>query len=114
MRPTTFIAAAMIMAAGPALAGGGAPVPQTPEGGPPSGRPTAILDDAKCQEIWGKAQSDAAPYLLNFQMADADKDGSISEAEFKDACGKGWVQEEASLPVDSGGGQTPERPTQVE
>lgn len=112
MRPTTFIAMAMIMAASPALAGGGAPVPEQPEGGPPSGRPTAILDDTKCQEVWGKAQSNAAPYVLNFQMADADKDGSISEAEFKAACGKGWVQEQASRPVDSGGGQTPANPTE--
>jgi hypothetical protein len=47
---------------------------------------------------------------LNFEMADADKDGKISEAEFKTGCSKGWVQEQASLPGESAGGQTPEKP----
>jgi hypothetical protein len=34
----------------------------------------------------------ALPYIVNFQMVDADKDGKISAAEFKTGCGKGWVQ----------------------
>jgi hypothetical protein len=110
MKLTTLTALAVILGAGTALAGGGAPVPQKPEGGPPSGRPTAILDEKKCEEVWAKAQGDAAPYVLNFEMADSDKDGKISEAEFKTGCSKGWVQEQASLPGETGGGQTPITP----
>ena len=34
----------------------------------------------------------AVPYIVNFQMVDTDKDARISAAEFKVACGKGWVQ----------------------
>ena len=34
----------------------------------------------------------ALPYIVNFQMVDTDEDGEISVAEFKTACGKGWVQ----------------------
>ena len=62
--------------------------------------------------MWDKAKGDAAPYILNFGLADADNDGKISEAEFKAGCSKGWVQEHASLPTDSGGGQTPQNPTE--
>jgi hypothetical protein len=29
---------------------------------------------------------------VNFQMVDTDKDGTISAAEFKTGCSKGWVQ----------------------
>ena len=34
----------------------------------------------------------AVAYIVNFQMVDTDKDAKISAAEFKVACGKGWVQ----------------------
>jgi hypothetical protein len=33
-----------------------------------------------------------APFIVNFQMVDTDKDGKISAAEFKTGCGKGWIQ----------------------
>ena len=111
MKLTTLTVLATVLGAGTAFAGGGAPVPEKPEGGPPSGRPTAVLDEQKCQQVWDKAQGNAAPYMLNFGAADSDKDGQISEAEFKTGCEKGWVQEQASLPANSGGGQTPEQPT---
>ena len=58
------------------------------------------LDDAACQDVWKMASPNgdtlagdkAVPYIVNFQMVDTDKDGKISEAEFKTGCGKGWVQ----------------------
>ena len=112
MKLSTLTAVALIFSAYPALAGGGAPVPERPEGGPPSGRPAAVLDESKCASVWDKAQGNAAPYLLNFERVDTDKDGKISEAEFKAGCSTGWVQEHASLPADSGGGQTPQGPTE--
>ena len=37
------------------------------------------------------------PYIVIFQMVDSDKDGKISAAEFKTACGKGWVQSADAL-----------------
>jgi len=41
MKLVTFTAVAMLLSAGYAFAGGGAPVPPEPEGGPPAGRPGA-------------------------------------------------------------------------
>lgn len=122
MRVSTLAALAVILSAGTAFAGGGAPVPETPEGGPPSGRPSAVLDDAKCEELWSMTERDgdtlsegkAARFVVNFQMVDTDKDGSISQDEFKEGCKKGLIQAEASQPADSGGGQTPENPTKSE
>lgn len=119
MKVTTLTTLAILLSSGYALAGAGAPVPDRPEGGPPSGRPSAVLDDAKCESVWQLTEREgdnlsehkAAPYVVNFQMVDANDDGKISEDEFKAGCGKGWIQEHASLPVDSGGGQTPQNPT---
>ena len=95
------VAAIMLLGAGSALAGGGAPVPSQPAGGDPSGRPSAILDDAACAEVWSLTQRDgdtlsegrAAPFILNFNLVDADGNGQISEAEFKDGCKNGLVQQ---------------------
>jgi hypothetical protein len=112
MKLTTLTALALLTSSGYAFAGGGAAVPDRPEGGPPSGRPAAVLDDSKCASLWDKAKGNAAPYLVNFERVDADKDGKISEHEFKRGCSKGWVQEHASLPANSGGGQTPQKPTE--
>ena len=33
-----------------------------------------------------------APFFVNYEMVDTDKDGKISAAEFKAGCGKGWIQ----------------------
>jgi hypothetical protein len=46
------------------------------------------LDDAKCQTVWKLASPDgetlagdkAVPYIVNFQMVDTDKNGTISAA----------------------------------
>ena len=100
MRLATFTAV-MLLGAGSALGGGGAPVPSQPTGGDPSGRPSAILDDAACAEVWSLTQRDgdtlsegaAAPFIVNFNLVDADGNGQISEAEFKDGCKKGLVQQ---------------------
>ena len=84
-----------------AFAGAGAPVPEGSQNPPPSGRPSAALDDAKCESVWKMAspngdtlaQDKAVPFVVNFQMVDTDKDGKISADEFKTGCGKGWIQE---------------------
>ena len=65
-----------------------------------SGSPTAILDDAKCEDIWAEAvgSSDflsydkAGQYITNLKLADPDNDNEISKTEFMDACKKGSVQ----------------------
>jgi len=101
MKLVTLTTVGVLLSAGYALAGGGAPVPATPEGGAPSGRPSAILNDAKCASAWSLTQRDgdtlsgdqAAPFIVNFKLVDADGDGKISEAEFKDGCKMGLVQE---------------------
>ena len=100
MKLATLTAMAVLLSAGYAFAGAGAPVPQGSQSGEPSGRPTAVLGDAACQDVWKTASPNgdtlagdqAVPYIVNFQMVDTDKDGKISEAEFKTGCGKGWVQ----------------------
>ena len=99
MKLTAFTAMAVLLSAGYAFAGGGAPVPEGSQNGATSGRPSAVLDDTQCQSVWkiaspnGKTLSEdkAVPYIVNFQMVDANKDGTISKAEFKTGCGKGWI-----------------------
>ena len=100
MKIATFTAVAVLLSAGYAFAGAGAPVPEGSQSGEPSGRPNAVLDDGACQSVWKLASPDgdtlsgdkALPYIVNFQMVDTDKDGKISAVEFKTGCGKGWIQ----------------------
>ena len=100
MKIAIFTAMAVLFTAGYAFAGAGAPVPEGSQSGEPSGRPSAVLDDAACQNVWKMASPNgdtmsgdkAAPFIVNFQMVDTDKDGKISAAEFKTGCGKGWIQ----------------------
>jgi hypothetical protein len=85
------------------LAGPGAGEPKE-AADPASGRPGAVLDDAKCASVWSLTERDgdtlsedkAAPFVVNFKLVDANADGKISEAEFKDGCKKGLVQEAAA------------------
>jgi hypothetical protein len=119
MRTVTVASLAFLLSAGVAWAGAGAPVPDKPEGGPPSGRPGAILDDTKCKAVWGMTEREgdvlvgdkAAPFIVNFEMVDTNKDGKVGQDEFTQGCKNGWVQEQASKAGDTGGGQTPDQPT---
>jgi hypothetical protein len=100
MKLTALTAAALILGAGYAFAGAGAPVPEGSQTPPPSGRPSAALDDATCQSVWKMASPNgdtlskdkATPFVVNYDMVDTDKDGKISQAEFEDGCAKGWIQ----------------------
>ena len=100
MKLATFSVVAVLFSAGYAFAGGGAPVPEGSQSGEPSGRPSAVLDDAACQSVWKIASPNgdtlsgdkAVPFIVNFQMVDTDADGKISAAEFKTGCEKGWIQ----------------------
>lgn len=121
MKLSTLVALATLLSTTSALAGAGAPVPEKPEGGPPSGRPGEILDDAKCQTVWSMTEREgdtlsgdkAAPFIVNFTMVDTNADGKVTQDEFKEGCKKGLVQEHASKPVGAGGGgQTPKQPTE--
>jgi hypothetical protein len=108
MKLATFTAVAVLMSAGYAFAGGGAPVPEGSQNNPDSGRPGAVLNDTQCQDVWKMASPDgdtlagdkAVPYIVNFQMVDTDKNGTISAAEFKTGCTKGWIQADASTAKD--------------
>ena len=89
----TLTSLALLLTTGYALAQG---TPNTMT----SGRPSAVLTDAQCQEVWSKAvpkgdtlaQADAAPYIVNFAQVDTDNDGTIDKKEFQAACGKGLVK----------------------
>ena len=50
MKLATFTAVAVLFSAGYAFAGGGAPVPEGSQADEPSGRPSAVLDDAAVPE----------------------------------------------------------------
>jgi hypothetical protein len=118
MKLATFTALTMLLSAGYAFAGGGAPVPPDPQPGPPSGRPGAVLDETKCQDVWTKAggtdslsYDKAGPYITNLKLADPDNDGKFTKTEFMAACKMGLVQQQPSKPADTtGGGQTPQSP----
>ena len=103
MRLITLTSVLVLLSASYAIAGPGTGPPKEPAD-PPSGRPAAILDDAKCASVWSMTQREgdtlsegkAAPFIVNFKLVDADSNGQISEAEFKDGCKKGLVQEAAA------------------
>jgi hypothetical protein len=72
-----------------------------------AGRPTAVLTDGACLAIWHNSAADelarfhvgargltpaaAKGIVTNFQQADVDNDGNISQAEFVEACKLGLV-----------------------
>jgi hypothetical protein len=61
------------------------------------------LDNTECARAWAMASrtsspvpfEKAEPYVLDFTVIDVDRDGKISEQEFKDACRNGWVKHPA-------------------
>ena len=103
MKIAIFTGALFLITAGHALAGPGAGEPKE-AAVPTSGRPGAVLDEAKCASVWRLTERDgdtlsedkAAPFIVNFKLVDANSDGKISEAEFNDGCKKGLVQEAAA------------------
>ena len=117
MKLATLSFFALLLGSGYAFAGGGAPVPPIPESSPPSGRPSAVLDDTKCQAIWSltERQGDelyadkAAPFVTNFHMVDTDGDGKVSADEFKTGCKGGWIEEGSGsrLPIKKASPQVP-------
>jgi EF hand domain-containing protein len=100
MRTALLMSAVLLVGTGYALAGPGAGESKEPAD-PAAGRPSAVLDDAKCANVWSLTQrqgdtlseGQAAPFIVNFKLVDVDGNGQISEAEFKDGCKKGLVQE---------------------
>jgi hypothetical protein len=100
MKLATLTTAAFLLSTSLAFAGAGAPVPEGSQKPEPSGRPSAVLDDAQCESVWKIASPNgdtlskdkAVPYIVNFQMVDTSKDGKITQDEFKVGCSKGWVQ----------------------
>jgi EF hand domain-containing protein len=109
MRAAILTGMVLLMSTGYALAGPGAGDPKEPAD-PASGRPGAVLDDAKCADVWSLTQREgdvlsegqAAPFVVNFKLVDVDGDGKITEAEFKDGCKNGLVQEAANQQQPSG------------
>jgi hypothetical protein len=66
-----------------------------------SGRPSAVLTRAQCNQVWKLAvpsgrylyRQNAHPFIVNFKLADgADQDGRISKHEFHKACKLGLVK----------------------
>jgi hypothetical protein len=116
MKIATVAALTVLLSAGSAFAGAGAPVPAGSQKDPPSGRPGKVLSEAECTKAWETAGPDgdtlsedkAAPYILNFQMVDTSKDAKISAEEWKAGCEKGWVSADASTAKDMEG--TPAEP----
>ena len=109
MRVITLACTLVVLNAGYALAGPGSGEPRTP-GDPEAGRPGQILDEGKCQEVWNQTDREgdtlsmgkAAPFVVNFALLDSDNDGKLTEAEFKEGCKKGLVQESASAQQPAG------------
>lgn len=108
MKLATLTGLVLLLTAGYAFAvepskpsAAGAPPTASPS---TSGGPTAILDDAKCQDVWTKAvgggislsYDKAGPYITNLKLADPDNDNQISKTEFTDACKKGLVHSASS------------------
>ena len=121
MRVAAPIIGVFLLGAGYAFAGPGAGEPKDSTD-PASGRPGTVLDDAKCASVWTLTEREgdtlseakATPFVVNFKLVDANADGKISEAEFKDGCKKGLVQaaaaEDAPEPSEAMAPQDEEQP----
>jgi pullulanase/glycogen debranching enzyme len=99
MKFATFASLIILLGAGSAFAA------DTDAG--TAGRPGAVLSEADCAAAWHSATGDeltrfhrghanlspalAKGIVTNFQQADSDNDGSVSWAEFVQACKLGFV-----------------------
>ena len=99
MRITALATAIILLGAGPTFAA------DTDSG--TAGRPTAVLSEVDCLAAWqiaagaeftrfhrghdGLSPALAKGIITNFQQADTDNDGSVSRAEFTQACKLGLV-----------------------
>lgn len=109
MKTTVMTCLLLLCGSGYAFAGPGSGEPRSPADAP-SGRPSEVMDDAKCTQLWSMTEREgdtlskgkAAPFVVNFEMVDADDDGKLSESEFKEGCKKGMVQEAAASQQPSG------------
>lgn len=97
MKITTIAATVLMLTGGAAMAAEEATNP-LPEGGT-SGRPSAVLSESQCNEVWKAAGAEgdslskeqARDYVLNFKRVDADDNKKVSQEEFQKGCSKGWV-----------------------
>jgi EF hand len=97
MKIATYTAVALLVSVGYAFAA------DTNSG--TSGRPSAVLTDKQCQDAWIKAKGsndalispkEGKGILINFQQADTNRDGKVTEDEFKNACKVGLVHSAAN------------------
>ena len=115
MKLAVVTSVAVLLSAGYALAGAGAPVPEGSQTPPPSGRPSAPLDNAGCQDVWKMAapngdtlaKDKAVPFVVNYEMVDTDKDGKITQSEFQAGCAAGWIQKPDASTVNDMKGTKP-------
>ena len=86
------------------LLGSGAALAADTESGT-AGRPSAVLTENQCQDAWTKVKGDrdalispkeAKGIVINFQQADTNKDGKVTEDEFRSACKDGFVHSDAN------------------
>jgi len=93
--------AVVTMILGLMLSSGLAYAADTSPSSPTTGHP-AVLTDTECKGIWMDAAGGgdvlagdkAGGYVTDFKQADANQDGNISQAEFKEACKKGLIRAE--------------------
>jgi hypothetical protein len=66
-----------------------------------SGRPSAVLKQDRCDELWKKAvpsgdtlaKANAHAFIANWSQVDKDNDGTLTKQEWDAACGKGMVKD---------------------
>lgn len=97
MRLLIWTAAALLLGTGAAFAA------DTDSG--TAGRPSAVLTDSQCQAAWTKVKGnrdalispkEGKGIVINFQQADTNKDGKVTEDEFRSACKNGFVHSDAN------------------
>ena len=101
MKAVIITTLGLMLSSGLAYAADNPPVQGQSPSGPTSGHPT-VLTDTECNGVWMDAANGgdvlagdkAGGYVTDFKQADANQDGNISQAEFKEACKKGLIKAE--------------------